>query len=718
GGSPNLLATLTTPIKVKASAENRLSVLSVQDAAETRVRRSGEEKMASAWGLEFEAEALAAQGETRFLQAEIHRLLAERASEQVATGRSVAELEATIAWLQVTAHQLWSFRQVLIFCCDCSGLLLVPAAVLGHACAFASARFWSGRTTLRKRAAAKAFASFDSPIRRLEFNDSILVGAGYDLVDVRVLTTEKEPVEATFMLDSGLTTNLVSPAFLERLGLETRAEALSATALGGSMQKLRSTDLPGLELLGSPTGETYAGLWQGGGWRAWCTLDWDAWKAAAAHSKDVKGEVMYEVLPSEKMTESQLQMVGWRGTETVQGTLDADSFSGRGISVEPKGVLSTPSAQAAAAERAAQFGHSLIPLTESTISSPGPLHATCVEFAQAEIARQQGIELHGMLGQLPLHQDFLLDVDPEARRVSIRVPSDSGEVATQAGLRRIPGLELPSRLLGVEVLHAPQTRGFSAAASQHAVAALLDSGSANSVLNWPAAELLLGLRPGDRVVRDAPRIRAIGVGGGAIDMPLLRLSLGLVTAEGDYVAPQAVRVALGDAEVFADIFGREESGSWPLGLGPKPLKPAALIGQDILSQQRHLLVASEPALYVAEQPASEGELHHVGEGDCIDDKGRRLAGLQKLGCTMDDAAWECLSLPPGTCAGIAVTPNGRFQGLCYIFVGAELGRDEELRSRGFSRYEAPAGQTLASSGSTVATADGTPDAQCFRWQPK
>ncbi|CAE7877256.1 unnamed protein product [Symbiodinium necroappetens] len=102
GGSPNLLATLTTPIKVKASAENRLSVLSVQDAAETRVRRSGEEKMASAWGLEFEAEALAAQGETRFLQAEIHRLLAERASEQVATGRSMAELEATIAWLQAS----------------------------------------------------------------------------------------------------------------------------------------------------------------------------------------------------------------------------------------------------------------------------------------------------------------------------------------------------------------------------------------------------------------------------------------------------------------------------------------------------------------------------------------------------------------------------------------------------------------------------------------
>ncbi|CAE7233618.1 unnamed protein product [Symbiodinium natans] len=201
-------------------------------------------------------------------------------------------------------------------------------------------------------------------------------------------------------------------------------------------------------------------------------------------------------------------------------------------------------------------------------------------------------------------------------------------------------------------------------------------------------------------------------------MPLLRLSLGLATGEGDHVAPKAVRVALGDAEVFADIFGREDSGSWPLGLGPKSLKPAALIGQDILSQQRHFLVAPEPSMYVAEQRDAEGSLHHVGEGDCIDSDGRRLEGLQKLGCTMDDAAWECLSLPPGACAGIAVTPKGSFQGLCYIFVAAEFGKDEEFRSRGFARYAAPPGQALAPPGSTVATADGTPDAQCFRWQPK
>ena len=28
-----------------------------------------------------------------------------------------------------------------------------------------------------------------------------------------------------------------------------------------------------------PVGSLPRGLWEGAGWRAWCTLDWDAWKA-------------------------------------------------------------------------------------------------------------------------------------------------------------------------------------------------------------------------------------------------------------------------------------------------------------------------------------------------------------------------------------------------------------------------------------------------------
>ncbi|CAJ1351550.1 unnamed protein product, partial [Effrenium voratum] len=86
--------------------------------------------------------------------------------------------------------------------------------------------------------ARQATASFSAPLRRLDLKDKSLVGAGYDLVDVRVLTRDGMPVEATFMLDSGLSTNLVSPSLLAKLGLEAEAEPMPGTALGGSMLKL------------------------------------------------------------------------------------------------------------------------------------------------------------------------------------------------------------------------------------------------------------------------------------------------------------------------------------------------------------------------------------------------------------------------------------------------------------------------------------------------
>ena len=51
--------------------------------------------------------------------------------------------------------------------------------------------------------------------------------------------------------------------------------------LGGNMMNLRSTLLPGLEILGDGDEMRYAGLWEGGGWRAWCTVDWDAWSSGS-----------------------------------------------------------------------------------------------------------------------------------------------------------------------------------------------------------------------------------------------------------------------------------------------------------------------------------------------------------------------------------------------------------------------------------------------------
>merc|ERR1719401_1864875 len=102
-------------------------------------------------------------------------------------------------------------------------------------------------------------------------------------------------------------------------------------------------------------------------------------------------------------------------------------------------------------------------------------------------------------------------------------------------------------------------------------------------------------------------------------MPLLTLSVGLVTSDDGSGAPgllrpRPVRVAIGDADIFEELIGREESGSWPLGLGPKRLKPAALIGQDILSQRRYVLSAAEPAMYMAPDPSPRaGQLSFMGE---------------------------------------------------------------------------------------------------------
>jgi len=96
-----------------------------------------------------------------------------------------------------------------------------------------------------------------------------------------------------------------------------------------------------------------------------------------------------------------------------------------------------------------------------------------------------------------------------------------------------------------------------------------------------------------------------------------------------------------------------------------------------------------------------------------------LQGLQKLSCTLDEAAAECYALPRGKCKGVAVTPKGRFQGLAYIFVEeSESALEEDLQSRGWSRYKAPEGQELAPAGAEVTGTTGereADDAQCFAW---
>eukprot|EP00403_Amphidinium_massartii_P028787 CAMPEP_0178399912 /NCGR_PEP_ID=MMETSP0689_2-20121128/15520_1 /TAXON_ID=160604 /ORGANISM="Amphidinium massartii, Strain CS-259" /LENGTH=665 /DNA_ID=CAMNT_0020020695 /DNA_START=76 /DNA_END=2070 /DNA_ORIENTATION=- len=637
-------------------------------------------------------------------------------------------------WLQaLTVCFLWAGSQRLLLTFLNPGDASVKSADRRSLRAFSNRHVAPNQRQARSLIQRAAAGSADGmkplltvPLQRLDLGENA-VGEGYDLVDVQLLTKTGEPMAATFMLDSGLTSNLITPEFKRRAGLPPSQERVEGAGLGG-VSVVENTLLPGLELLGDESEEEgekeiFQGVWAGEGWRALCTLDWDSWVSTSKKqgSKELKGvQVKYKVLPTDSLEEKQLDtLIGIQGTETVDGSLEtgpdgALKFVGKGVAVVPEGFLAkTPryefiaqgdelveavSGMRLRRKKAARKG---VPL-------PGPLMAAEVPFPQVQLADKQGIDLVGMLGQWPLHTVCALYVDRAASELKIFKNQDASAVAEQAGLVRIPGQELPSGLFGVELQHMPLAVcpgwGDSSEMLSAKVSAMVDSGSSYSIMNWAAAKLMFGLTANDKVVQEAPKVRGIGVSGGQLDFPLVQLSLGLAASSTGKEGIQlgTVSVAIGDAPIFDQLFGREEEGLMGFFGQGKP-KPGALIGQDLLSQQRYMLASAEPAVYLdgeVQEAGKSGSFSYIGEGDCTNADGQRLQGLQKIACTPDDAAAACLSLPPGTCHGIAVTPSGTFQGLCYIFVEETEPKElqEKLKKKGFRRYEAPSGQTLASRG--------------------
>lgn len=610
------------------------------------------------------------------------------------------------------------------------------AGVAAIATAFWHAPCWLA-SSVKSRSSCRAVRTspeplLTCPLRRLEFHNAAFVGAGYDLVDLRLSSTSGKPLQTTFMLDTGLTTNLLSASILEKLNLSSTAEALEGSSLGGGVKQLRSVLLPSVQLLGGEQRPCFEGVWEGDGWRALCSLDWDAWcKAGEKDGRVSDAIVEYSVLPSPKMTIAQVEsLAGQHGFEVVEGRFHDGSFLGKGVSVEPKGFLKVTESYKFRLD-----GEELLEsssgmrlrrsMRRESLQLQGQCHASCVPFLQEEVARRQGIELGGMLGQIPFHRDYGIDVDPARKRLSVYALAVAREAAESQGLVQLPGIRLGSGLFGVKLLHAPLMRSTAKERLPLPVPAIVDSGATNSILNWAAAEQLLGIKQGDRIARDAPMIRAFGVGGGNIDMPLLTLSLGLVqqsdstsnhpVQQKDVVHSVPVQVAIGDAEVFTDIVGLSEKGSWPFGLGPKRQRPAALLGQDVLSQQRYMLIASEPAVYIAPDTTSKRTelFEFLGQGDCWDAAGRLLPGFQKLGCSPDEAAVTCLRLPPDTCQGLSVTLTGRLQGLCYLHVPSE--HEALLLPHGWHHYKAPKGTELAPVGSAIALTSGEKTAECYRF---
>eukprot|EP00434_Breviolum_minutum_P039011 symbB.v1.2.034621.t1/scaffold4497.1/size38912/3 len=211
----------------EGGSKEAISTLAEEEAGAVEFQRTKlfadfDAKAKAAWRMEFEADA-----------AEIHRLLAQRAAERVSTGKTIAELEATISQMQVTLVfcrdllQVWSEqtfvdkeprpteiassracvpealhtpkkveRQLSLVCSGQRKPLLLELQLLLQSDVAEVLR--NGRRP--SPSVRQAAASFSTPISRLDFTDAALVGAGYDLVDVRVLTSDGAPVEAGELL--------------------------------------------------------------------------------------------------------------------------------------------------------------------------------------------------------------------------------------------------------------------------------------------------------------------------------------------------------------------------------------------------------------------------------------------------------------------------------------------------------------------------------------
>ncbi|CAK0805639.1 unnamed protein product [Prorocentrum cordatum] len=591
----------------------------------------------------------------------------------------------------------------------------------GMLCSMTRRARTSGRSCMGSTVGAPPQPLFSGLLKRLRMNDPRFGGVGYDVIDVRVLTAAGDSVDACFMLDTGVTTNLVTSALFDRLGVPIEAGQVDGAALVGSLEGLSATKLPGFELAGPANTSTHRWIClreDANGSRAWGFVDWDSLLAEArsANGRVVCGKlewIVCAVSAGEMLEDS----VGRRFVEHIEGEMAASGshFKGKGTSIDQGCPIAITDAFDFHLEGDVLVDRASGLRFRQSLPLPGPIPATLAPtFMQEEMADFQGIRLGGILGQLPLHRAFAIEVDPVAGRYAVHLPESAGSLAAAGGLQRLPGVRLGSGLFGLLLVHAPLCPSAGGASAPSAVPAIVDSGSSITIFNWPAAEALLGIRRGDRVVAEAPRVRAVGVGGGQSEMPVVVVSVGLVGVaerEGDPVLlrlpPSRARCDRGRRHLQGARRGAAGRLACPSGTdrAGHPLT-AALPARVRRASHLHVRRRGRPVERVA------GARRHRG---LPRRHGRRLRGLQKLGCSPDEAAQVCLSMPPGVCQGVAVTPKGRFQGLCYVHVGTEDGV-ADLAERGWRRYDAPEGQELAPAGAAVASTTGErepDDARCY-----
>lgn len=214
------------------------------------------------------------------------------------------------------------------------------------------------------------------------------------------------------------------------------------------------------------------------------------------------------------------------------------------------------------------------------------LHAIVTDFPQEHLDPKHD-PIDGMLGMEFLSM-YDVDLDFPANRIRLYEQGTFGPLPKNM-------VEIPAVVINETGLLAIRV---TAPGSGQPIVALLDCGSAFSVVNW-AATPYLGMSPEKKEYQKFPSIQGVGVDGKSMTLPISpkqtltfvgnpqleqgRL-VGFQQPPVDWKPWNPVNVAVGDLPAFSNI----------LGDGITPYQgPAVLIGLDILSQRRIVLQGSE-----------------------------------------------------------------------------------------------------------------------------
>lgn len=213
------------------------------------------------------------------------------------------------------------------------------------------------------------------------------------------------------------------------------------------------------------------------------------------------------------------------------------------------------------------------------------LHAIVTDFPQEHLDPKHD-PIEEMLGMEFLSM-YDVDLDFPANQIRLY---EQGTLSCPQGMVAIPATVInETGLLAIRVKKV----GF-----EQPVVALLDCGSAFSVVNW-AATPFLGMSSDKKDYGKLPAIQGIGVDGKTIELPISpkqafsfvgepRLAQGRIVGfqepPVDWKPWEPIHVAVGDLPAFSNV----------LGDGVTPYRgPAVLIGLDVLSQRRIILQGSE-----------------------------------------------------------------------------------------------------------------------------